>query len=261
MADDPNALPEPDDQEPVAQPEPPKLDLEEAYRVVAESEGWDPRLTRYEMQELKRRKEDLDRREREYNERVMPPPRQEPTPDFGGDPYRKEIYEAKQEAAETKRLLVTYLDETRREREKAELISKLSTELDSAFNAAARQAGMTREQMTNPATRQDFFATLQEMYPEPEMISRMGSEAAVRNAFRAFKGGNGTAINSRPAYRDPRATFTVPLGNSTGPSGDDAGPKRPNESQGEYVARLKRVLEDAGAKMSTLPERAVINPG
>lgn len=259
MADDPN-VPEPDDPEPVAQPEPPQVDLEAAYRVIAETEGWDPRLTRYEIQELKRRKDDLERREREFDQRVMPPPRQEPTPDFGGDQYARLAYEAKQEAAETKQMLRAFLDESRKEKEKDALISTLSTEMDTAFNAAARQAGMTREQMSNNATRQDFFALLTEMYPDPEMIARIGSEAAVRNAFRAFKGGNGTAPQ-RPLYRDPRASFTVPVGSSGGALSDDSGPRRSNESQEEYVARLRRVLDDAGAKMSSLPERAVINPG
>jgi hypothetical protein len=259
MTEDPN-VPAPDDLEPESPqaPQQPAIDLEAAYRVVSENEGWDPRLARYEMQEIKRRKEDIDRRERELQERLMPPARPEPTPDFGGDQYARLAYEAKQEASESKRLLQDFLDRENKKEEKQRLVESIGMELDASFNAVARQNGLTKEQMK--AGESDFYALLQEMYPDPEMISRLGPDRVVRNTFRALRG-NGSAPQPTRSYRDPRATYIIPSGSSGGPIGDDSGPRRSNESQEEYVARLKRILDEGGAKMSTLPERAVINPG
>lgn len=260
MTDDPNVPPDPDDLEPEAPPEPPPVDLDAAYRVVADNEGWDPRVARFEMQEFKRRREEFEREKREFQERTRTTERTEPAPDFGGDQYAKMLYENKQETAELKRMLVEREKREKEKEYKEELIQQIGGEVDSAFTAVARQAGMTRDQVGSEMLRKEFFQLLTDMYPEPDMIEKLGADRAVRNAFRAFKGGNGTAPH-RPLYRDPRASFTVPVGSSGGPMGDDAGPRRSNESQADYVARLKRVLDEAGAKMSSLPERAVINPG
>lgn len=260
MTPDPNALPEPDEQEPVApEPQAPQVDLDAAYRVVADNEGWDPRLARFEMQELKRRKDEMDQREREFDKRSRVPERPDPTPDFGGDQYARLAYEAKQEASEVKRLFMEEREERKAQRERDELVSTIGRELDSAFKSVARQAGMTKEQIA--AQAEDFYSSLTDIYPEPEMIKRMGADRAVRNAFRVFRGGNGSAPQPRSPYRDPRASFVIPSGSSGGPMSDDSGPRRSNESQEEYVARLRRVLDEGGAKLSTLPERAVINPG
>lgn len=244
MADDLNVQPQPDDPVPAAPAEPPApdIDLDAAYRVVADNEGWDPRLARFEMQELKRRKEEQDRREREWEQRARAPePRLDPTPDFGGDQYAKMAYEAKQEASEVKRLILEDREEKRKEREKNDLIEALGGELDSSYKALARQNGMTNDQIK--AQSEEFFALLTDIYPEPEMLSRLGSERAVRNTFRIMRGGNGGySPPPRNPYRDPRAVLTIPTGTSgaSAPSqnGDDM-QMRPGETQEQYDARMK----------------------
>lgn len=262
MTQDPNALIQPDDQEPVAPPEPqaPQIDLEQAYRVVADNEGWDPRLARFEMQEHKRRKEELDKRERELDQRYRIPEPREQTPDFGGDQFARMVYEAKQDAAETKRLLLEDREERRNQREKDELVASLSKELDSSFQAAARQSGMTKDQIS--AQGNDFYALLTDIYPEPEMIKRLGADRAVRNAFRVFKGGVGSAPR-QPSYRDPRATFIVPGGSTTSTqennTQDDFSPQREGETPDQATERRLKALQGRG--FNKFPDGFKVNSG
>lgn len=261
MTDPTAPEPEEEPQAPPEPPAPPTVDYETALRVVADGLGWDPSNARFELDDIKRKKQDLERREREFESRqnAYRPP--EPTPDFGGDVYLKKIYETQQETAEVKRIL---LDRERREREKIEreeIINNVGREVDAAFLQTARRAGMTAKQIAD--AKAEFVDTLIDIYPSPEMIQQVGSGRAVENAFIAYRGrnGNGSAPAQRSPYRDPRASFTIPAGSTSGPVGDDMGPRRPNESPEDYVARLKRVLDESGGKLSTLPERAVINPG
>lgn len=263
MTDDLNALPQPDDQEPVAPPEPqpPTIDVDAAYRIVAENEGWDPRLTRYEMQEIKRRKDDLERKEREFEQRTLPPPRQEPMPDFSGDPYGKMLYEVNQRTAKLESVLEARDRKERDREQKDQLIESLGSELGGSYNALARQSGLTKDQIKAQET--DFFALLTDMYPEPEMISRLGPERAVRNAFLAFRNGNGNSAPPQRTYRDPRASYVVPAG-PTGTtagngSGYDASPQRSGETieqYGQRIAQAGRMMQEQlrNSGLNTLPK-------
>lgn len=264
MTTDPNAPLQPDDPEPVvpqAPPEPPSIDLDAAYRVVADNEGWDPRVARFEMQEFKRRREEFEREKREFQERNRQP---EPTPDFGGDQYARWAYEARQDAAETKRMLLEEREERRREKEKSDMIDSLGGELTMSYNALGRQSGVTKEQLKAQET--EFFALLTEMYPEPDMLQRIGADRAVRNAFRVFQS-NGGYTPPRPTYRDPRAQIVLP-GAPTGTTGgasmanDDSGPQRPGETVEQALERTQRRLQALQSSLGRgLPDGMRVSSG
>ena len=249
MTEDPNVQDVPEEPTPAAPPQP---DLESAYRIVAESEGWDPRLTRFEMQDIKRKKEELDRKERDLEERARLQTRPEPTYD-DSDP----VSAMRQEMRELKRFYMEEREERQASERAMEERERLGNELRRSYEMTMRQNGITAEKDID-SQAVPFFAAMQEIYPEgiPEMI---GVDGAIRNTFRFMKG-----VSPGPSYQTrtgPRQQIVLPVGQSgmAAASQDDSGPRRPNESQEEYVARLKRML--GGATLSSLPERAVINPG
>jgi hypothetical protein len=174
--DDPNDPQEPQappEAQPAPEPEPqaPQYDLETAYNVIAQHEGWDPRLTRYEVQEQKRRKEELDRRERELEARTQ---RRFEPPEDTSDPYMRRI-------SNIERVLMEDLEDKRRTREKQETERRIENELSSGYTDLARRSGMTPEQMEQRS--RDFYGALADLYPEYDIIQRVGVERAIRAAF------------------------------------------------------------------------------
>ena len=240
--------PEPPEPQPEPQPQPPSID--EAYRIIAEQEGWDPRLTRFEMQEMKRRRDDLERRERELQERQRQIEPQAPAMEFSMPELGYLDRKIDRVAS-----LLEKREQIERDREEQALLTERQTyELRRAYENVMRQNGVADDRQIESQS-QAFFSAMAEIYPDgiPEQL---GPEGAARNTFRLWKG----SYASQPPKPGPRAQYVIPSGNSGAPmvQGDDAGPRRSNESQEDYVARLKRVL--AGATFKDLPERVVINP-
>jgi hypothetical protein len=259
VTDDPNAVPPdaPDAPLPAQAPSPPPYDRELAFQIVAEELGYDPQVAKFELEETKRRRQELDRREREIEvkAREFQAPRYEPTPEFT-DPQIAYLARQIQEDREERR---KDREERDKEREKDQFVQTLARGMDVTYRSMARQSGMTKEQID--AQSDQFYEVLTDIYPEPEMIRALGPDKAVMTAFRLFKNGGGASPN--PAPRNPRTPYVVPVGTGGGVQAlqEDTGPRREGESPEDYVARLKRALDAGGAKMSTLPERAVINPG
>lgn len=257
-----------DPQEAPAQPEPqvqesPQYDLETAYDVIARAEGWDPRLARLQVQELKERKEALDRREREIErERQQFQAYKPPTPEFA-DPYQRELYETKQLVQQLVADRQAEQEERRKREENDRLVQRLSQELESSYTTAARQSGMTKNQIDDES--KEFFRVLTQIYPEPDMISRIGTDNAVRTAFRVFRGTN---RQYNPIPSGPRAQFVVPTqgsgpnGSTDVPTGPDFGAQRPGESTDQYHNRLKRSFQESGFSASgIMPDKGRVSSG
>ena len=257
MTDDPNVPEEETPESPAPAPAPPPYDRDLAFQIVADELGYDPQVAKFELEETKRRRQDLDRRERELvaeRERLQ---RERPAydqPEFT-DPQIAYLARQFQEDREERR---REREERNKEREQQEYITALSRGMDVTYRSMARQSGMTKEQIDSQA--EQFYETLNEIYPDPQMIKVLGPDKAVMTAFRVFKNGNGSQPQPRP---NPRTPYVVPVGTGGGVQAlqDDLGPRREGESREDYVARLKRALDSGNARMSTLPERAVINPG
>ena len=238
-------------QEPAA----PQYDLDTAYDVIIRAEGWDPRLARLQVQEIKERKESLDRRERELEQQrqqysnVRPP-----APEFN-DPYQKELYETKQMVQQLVEDRRAEREEARRERDQQKLIDKIGQELDSSYTTTAMQAGMNKGQIE--AESKEFFRTLTQIYPEPDMISRIGADNAVRTAYRVFKAGGTSPRPYSNPMRDPRATFVVPTNggaqNTASQAAQDAA-QRPDETPEQYFARLIQGMKNKGFMAPILPD-------
>ena len=253
---DPNAPQDPEP-EPQPQPEPeqapvPQYDIEEAYQRVAQHQGWDPRLTQYELNEIKRKREELDRERRELeaerNRRYEPP-------EDTSDPYMRRI-------SNLERILMEEREEKRREREQAAQMRRIEGEISSAYTSVARQMGMTREQMEKGST--DFYETLAEMYPAHSMIQEIGAERAARNAFRIMST-NGTRPAAGVNRVNPRERVMIPspqTGPGPGaPAAFDAASQRENETNEQYLERLTRFIRENNITLSSLPEGRKFSSG
>lgn len=226
------------------EPQQPQYDIETAYSVIAEHEGWDPRLTRYQMDELKRRTEELHKREREFEAERQ---RQWQPPEETGDPYMQRI-------GRLERLLLEDRERNRKREEEQERAARVGNELHSAYTQMARQTGLTREQMEQRST--EFYDVLADLYPDPEMVQRIGADRAVRAAFRVFSASNG----HRPPQpnvqgRGPTATRVIPgspqpfvNGNPLPPEDSLSAEQLPGETDEQYEARLRRIIEGVGLK-------------
>lgn len=246
---DPQIPESPDPEAPQEQQEPqapPPLDINSAYEVIAQAEGWDPRLTRYEIQEFKRRKDQFEQEKREFEQQRS---RQlEPQAETSDDPYMQRLSKIERYISDMDR-------RDREEREYQALVKSIDSELTAAYTSQARQNGMTKEQME--AKAQEFYATLQEIYPEPQMIRAMGVEKAASAAFRILKansaGQNGYAPPRSNPYRDPRAAFVIPT-TASAPNGGAPpvatgmpfAPQRPDETTEQYRQRLLSDRERVG---------------
>lgn len=242
----------------------PQYDLDTAYDVIVRAEGWDPRLARLQVQELKERKEALDRRERELErERQQVASYRPPAPEFD-NPYQRELYETRQLVQQLVEDRKAEQEANRKKAEQDQLINRLSQELDSSFTTVARQSGMTRAQVE--AESKEFFRTLTSIYPEPDMIQRIGADQAVRTAFRVYKGDARTY--QQPNTRGPRAQFVIPTaggganGSGESTTGLDFGAQRPGESTEQYHQRLKRSFQESGFSASGLvPDKGRLSSG
>lgn len=257
ILDDPNdpqdpegSPPEPQQPEPPAPPAP--IDLNAAYDAISQAEGWDPRLTRYEIDEVKRKRAELDRERREF-EAERSRQYQAPQEDPNADPYMRRM-------DRIERLFVEDREEKRREREQQALIGRLGTELNQTYTSLARQAGMSKEQLD--AQSEEFYATLNELYPTPGMLHEMGVQNAARNAFRLIKQNGGRTQSYYPQVngRGPTATRTIP--GSPQPYIPGSGvpiPQEeltvehlPGETDQQRLARLERIF--AAANVRGLPD-------
>lgn len=237
MSPDPNDPIDPNDPpvpEPAPEPPPaPQIDLEQAYDVIARTEGWDPRLTRYEIQEHKRRVQEFERERKEFErQRSM---RYEP-PEDNGDPYMREIRETRREVRE-------FIEGQRAEKEKNERRDRALAEVDAVYISEARQAGMTKEQMAQRA--EDFYAAMNDLYPDHTVLEAIGVERAARNAFRLL----GNMPRQPQPYVNGRgrtASVVIPgaVTQAQAPVQDDSGPQRPGESLEDYVMRRRRWREE-----------------
>lgn len=237
-------------------PEAPHYDVERAYDVIAQAEGWDPRLTRYEIQEHRRRVQEFERERKQFEQERA---RQYQAPqDDGADPYMRRI-------SNLERIMLEDREERRRQSEEANAINQVSQELKSSYIANARMAGMTKEQAE--AAEAEFYETITDMYPEVSMIQRIGSERAARNAFRLLRQ-NGSA---RPSYnpqvngRGPTATRTIPgspqpympAGNPLPPEDNLSAEQLEGETDDQYRARLERII--SGANLRRLPDGSKVS--
>lgn len=208
--------------------------LENAYQVITREHGWDPRLTRFQMDDLKRKRDELDRERRAFEQERQ---RQYAPPEDNGDPYIRRI-------SNLERLMLEEREDRRKEREQQQLVASLGNELHSAYTGLARQSGLTKEQMEQRS--EDFYDTLNDLYPDPTMLRQIGVERAARAAFRLL-GGNGPRqpqpyINGRGLT----ASRVIPgaVSQSQAPVQDDGGPQRPGESLEDYVMRRRRWREE-----------------
>lgn len=241
-------------QEPTPQPEPQaqQIDVNTAYDVIAQAEGWDPRLTRYEIQELKRKRDAFDREKSAFETERK---RQYEIPnDDTSDPYLREM-------RETRRMIMEDREEKKRERETEAATTRIANEMNSLYSNLARQNGMTMEQMNSRAD--EFYGSLIDLYPSPAMILEIGTERAARAAFRQLGQSNGRNPSYNPQIngRGPTATRTIsgspqPFipggGNPLPPEDNLSSDQLPGENDQQYEARLRRIIE--GANVRRLPD-------
>lgn len=253
--DDVNAAPdEQEEPQPAPQPEPqpepeaPQYDVDAAYDVITRAEGWDPRLTRYQIEEHKRRVQDFEREKKEFERKRA----SQYEPEDTSDPYMNRI-------GRLERIIVEERQERLQREEKDKLVSHLDRELKSSYVALSRQAGLTKQQMNERAD--EFFDQLTDLYPEPEMLQQIGIERASRKAW-ALMNANGSRQVSRPNVngRGPTAVRTIPgspqpyLGTGGPPPQEESNSAEqlPGETDDQYEARLRRIIE--GAQLRRLPE-------
>jgi hypothetical protein len=239
----------PEPQAPAPEPAAPQYDLESAYNVISQHEGWDPRLAKYEFSEQRRRREELDRREKELQARESR--RFEPAEDTN-DPYMRRI-------SNIERVLMEDLEDKRRTRERQETEKRIENELSSGYMQMARQSGLTQEQMEQKS--RDFYGALADLYPEYDIIQRVGVDRAIRAAFERVSRSNGQS-RAMPGVqgRGPTATRTIPgspqpyqsAGNPLPPEENLSAEQLEGETDDQYRARLERIIN--GANLKRLPD-------
>lgn len=254
MNDDLLAQPNADDQAPPAPPEPepqaPQFGVEDAYRVIAENEGWDPRLARFEFEELKRRKQEIERRERDWEERAKPTPRYQPEPEFI-DPGQRYLYDRIGRLEE----MLTRREQAEEERrQQQEHAQELGSRLRSSYENSMRSRGMDDQKIEQGAQR--FFAAMERVYPDGIPAS-VGPDGAVEIVHSYLGSARATTPqwNGQPS-RDRRAPIVIP-GSSAGattsaPMGFE---KQPGETDEQYGMRISALI--AGSGIKTLPNGRV----
>lgn len=236
--DDPNAPPDPNaepEPKPEATPEPPSIPLDAAIDAVAQHYGWDPRVTDYELREMRQRKEALDRKEREVEareERIKATDAYVPPQGYENDPAMKML-------SSIQARLDRQDEEKRQERERETRLARLSQDLDSNYESL-----MAR--VPNKVDRAAFFRAMQEVYPEQELLERVGVDRAAQIVYRYMQANPLTGNANQPQYRPSRRDPIVIPGASTGGQGPPAGfdearpPQRnPNEPEADYARRYE----------------------
>lgn len=257
VPNDPNAEPE---REPEAPPEPPSIDEEAAIDIVARKYGWDPRVTDYELREMRQRKEALERREREIaarEDRLRSANSYEPPQGYEQDPIAKAVFgiQARLDRQD---------EERRQEREREVKLARLTQELDSNYESL-----MAR--VPNKVDRNAFFRALQEVYPEQELLERVGVDRASQIVYRymtanPLTAGNGSSLYRTEAPRSRRDPIVIP-GASTGGAGVPTGavmplePKRPNETEDQFKARYEAWTQQFAPGTGTLRDGQRVSSG
>jgi hypothetical protein len=122
--------------------------------------------------------------------------------------------------------------------------------------------GLTKQQMEERS--EEFYDTLREMYPAPEMLHEIGVERASRNVFRVL-GVNGSGYKPKPnvSGRGPTATRTIPgspqpftPGGMSPHEESMSAEQLEGETDEQYRARLERIISGAkripeGVRLST----------
>lgn len=267
---DPNAPqdPTPPAPEPPA-PEPapaPSLDIDAAYDLIAQAEGFDPRVARFEFSELRRKKEQLERERRDWEEerrRYRPEPAPQ-LPEFM-DPGQRMLFQLLHEDREERR---REREERENERRQAAYANEAVDRLSYSYETEMRNAGFTPQQIQESRER-FFLGAMQQLYPEGRLPAGMDIERAVRNAVQFYKAtgrnGNGSAPQPQVYGRGPTATRTIPgspqpftpTGNPLPPSDDLSPAPLQGESLEQYEARLRRIIESAGVR--GLPDGARVS--
>ena len=233
-------------QEPEA-PEAPAVPEAPVVEDASQRFGWDPDLARSQFEELRRREREVERRERDSEQKLREAqrPRYQEVPLESMDPSVAYLARMIQDDREERRL---EREERQKERDREQATNRLGQQLDSSYKAAAKQSGLTQEQIK--AQEGQFYELLTDLYPEPSMIQAIGPDEAVRRAIRYFKpsANGGAQPIARPG---PRAAYVVPVGSTGGntvtSNGIDTSPKKPGETIEQYSARIEqagRTLQD-----------------
>jgi len=250
----PPAEPTPEEEPQPAPQAPPEIPLDVAADVIAQHYGYDPRLAKYEFEELKRKREELAQRERELETRARQPMRYEPQPEDFQDPGQRVLFQMLKEDREERR---REQEERRQEREQQQYAERLGGELDRAYVNLMRSQGLTAEQIEQQ--REAFFnGAMTELYPEG-IPQRLGVEGAVRNTFRYMKngpsgpgnGGFGGGYSPQPRIT-PRTPIVIPQGTSSqsqgGVSAAGVPVRQANENDENWGRRVAEYLRDKGVR-------------
>lgn len=258
--DDPNAPPDPNAEttpEPEPSPEPPQIPLEAALEAIKQHYGWDPAVTDYELREMRQRKEAIERKEREISareERVRVTNGYETPQGYENDPIAKAVFSIQAR-------LDKQDDERREERDREQRLSRLSQELDSNYESL-----MAR--VPNKVERTAFFRALQEVYPEQELLERVGVDRAAQIVYRYMTSNPLSATNGyQPqAPRNRRDPIIIP-GASTGGPGPPTGavmplePRRQNETEDQFRQRYEAWTQQFAPGTGTLRDGQRVSSG
>lgn len=225
-------------------------DYEKALRVIQEREGYDPRLMKFQFDELRQRERDLERQRAEIQRQQREAERQSRWPDPSVDmmdPVQRSLFE-RLDRMERRQI-------EREEREQAELeqmqqIESQGAQLRQGFFSMMRQQGAPDPEIEKQAPV--FFQTMEQLYPDgiPPML---GIEGAIRNTSMFMRAANGNGGSYQPRVtRGPRAEVVIP--GTTGappaqnPAISDVGPQRQGETNEQYAQRVLRNFEALGMK-------------
>lgn len=152
------------------------------------------------------------------------------------------------------RVLMEDREEQRRNRERQETERRIEQELSSGYTQLARQSGLTPEQMDQKS--RDFYGALADLYPEYDIIQRVGVDRAIRAAFERVSRSNGQRAMPGVQGRGPTATRTIPgspqpyagVGNPMPPEENLSAEQLDGETDDQYRARLERIIQGAGLR-------------
>lgn len=253
---EPSPAPEP---APEPQPAPPEISVDQAADIISQHYGYDPRLAKYEFEELKRKRDEqeaFDRELKERERRLQSQAYQPPQPQFN-DPVAQMLYETRQEQAQIRQMLLDERAERAQERERQAYTDRMGTELERTYVMQGRQRGMSMDQIKAQQT-EFFMGAMTQLYPAG-VPAEVGVENAVRNTFQYMNGnGNGHAMRSTtPTRPNPRQTLTVPVDTSPAPAvqGPGGAPIRgANETNDQWTARIERYFSEKYGGVPTIAD-------
>lgn len=243
---------------PQGQPEPAQPSYEEALEAIAGRYGYDPQAVedairiRQEServyQESRRRMEEAEALKRDLlrqREAMMQAP-----PEYA-DPSQRWLFD---QVTQLRTELREQAEERRREREEQMLIEQRGAALRSEYETLMDDLKRRNEPVID---QERFFGTMQRLrVPLDDPRTAIMSTYGYLNSPLARTPGSAP----RPQVtRGPRAEVVIPGGAgpaaaSTASPAADYGPQRPNETNEQYVERLRRAIEEAGITMRSIPE-------